>query len=261
MTELTCMAVRQRLAAFHDDELPVQQRIAVQAHVNVCDGCLGELQERYQAVGTALKLAAAPGPADDWTGLTPGVIGRMRAEANQTWMARLTRTFDDMHLVWIGLAATAGTLVCGAVVLGLLHFASPERDDSLRAMITVMAAPAGSNLNPVNLDDLMMSTVQMLPPRPIQAPTVPRDGVVRASLERSGTEGDMMAAFSAVITREGNISGVELLADTGRRRQVEQLMNEISAGRLEPARYGTNPVAVTCVWLVEHMTVKAKQRG
>ena len=261
MTELTCMAVRQRLAAFHDDELPVQQRIAVQSHVSVCEGCLAELQERYQAVGTALKLAAAPGPADDWTGLTPGVISRMRAEANQTWMARLARTFDDMHLVWIGLAATAGTLVCGAVVLGLLHFASPERADSLRALITVMAAPAGSNLNPANLDDLMMSTVQMLPPRPIQAPTVPRDGVVRASLERSGTEGDMMAAFSAVITREGNISGVELLADTGRRRQVEQLINEISAGRLEPARNGTDTVAVTCVWLVEHMTVKAKQRG
>jgi hypothetical protein len=261
MTELTCMAVRQRLAAFHDDELPVQERIAVQTHMNLCDGCLAELQERYEAVGTALRLAAVPGPADDWTGLTPGVISRMRAEANQTWMARFARTFDDLHLVWIGLAATAGTLFCGAVVLGLLHFASPERADSLRAVITVMNAPLGSNLNPANLDDLMMSTTQMAVPRPIQAPTVPRDGVIRASLERSGAEGEMVAAFSATITREGNISGVELLADTGRRRQVQQLIQEISNGRLEPARYGTDTVAVTCVWLVEHMTVKAKQRS
>ena len=71
----------------------------------------------------------------------------------------------------------------------------------------------------------------------------------------------MVAAFSATITREGNISGVELLADTGRRRQVQQLIQEISNGRLEPARYGADPIAVTCVWLVEHMTVKAKQRS
>jgi len=260
MTTLTCTAVRRRLAAFHDDELPLQTRIAVQAHVNTCDACLAELRERYQAVATALRLGAAPGPADDWTGLTPGVISRMRAEANQTWVARFTRTFDDMHLVWIGLAATAGTLFCGAVVLGLLHFASPERADSLRAVITVMNAPLGSNLNPANLDDLIMSE-QMSVPRPIQAPTVPRDGVIRASLERSGAEGEMMAAFAATVSREGNISGVELLADTGRRRQVQQLIQEISNGRLEPARYGTDPVAVTCVWLVEHMTVKAKQRG
>ena len=250
MTGLTCAAVRQRLAAFHDDELPVQERIAVQAHVNSCDGCLEELQDRFQAVTTALRLAAAPGPADDWTGLTPGVISRMRAEANETWMAQLKRTFDDMHLVWIGLAATAGTVLCGAVVLGLLHFASPERGDSLRAMITVISAPSGSNLNPASLDDFM-----------IQAPTVPRDGVVRASLERSGTEGEMMAVFSSVISREGNISSVELLDNRGRRGQVQQLMQEISTGRLEPARYGTDPVAVTCVWLVEHMTVKAKVRG
>ncbi len=261
MTGLTCAMTRRYLAAFHDDELPLQERIAVQAHVNHCEDCLAELQERYQAVGTALRLAAAPGPADDWTGLTPGVISRMRAEANQTWMARFARTFDDLHLVWIGLAATAGTLFCGAVVLGLLHFASPERADSLRAVIAVMNAPLGSNLNPANLDDFIMPTTQMSVPRPIQAPTVPRDGVIRASLERSGVEGDMMAAFSATISREGNISGVELLADTGRRRQVQQLIQEISNGRLEPARYGTDPVAVTCVWLVEHMTVKAKQRG
>ena len=74
MTGLTCTAVRQRLAAFHDDELPVQQRIAVQTHVNECESCMAELQERYQAVGTALRLAAAPGPADDWTGMTSAAM-------------------------------------------------------------------------------------------------------------------------------------------------------------------------------------------
>jgi len=251
MTGLTCAAVRQRLAAFHDDELPVQESIAVQGHLNVCEACLDELGE-YNLVSLALKQAAAPRPPDDWNGVAPGVIGRMRAEANEAWLARMGRLFDDLHLVWIGLAATAGTVLCGAIVLGMLHFASPDREDSLRAMITVFGAPSGSNLNPVSLDGFM-----------IQAPSVPEDGIVPASLERSGSQGELMLAFSAVITREGAISGMEALGDGRGRLQVARLINEISRGRLEPARYGTDPIAVNLVWLVEHMTVtvKTKQRG
>jgi putative zinc finger protein len=246
MTGLTCTAVRRRLAEFHDGELPVQNRIAIQGHLNACEPCLDELRE-YEDVSEALRLAAAPGPSDDWTGLRPGVIGRMRAEANEAWLARMGRMFDDMHLVWIGLASTAATFLCGAIALGMLHYASPEREDSLRALITVMAAPSGSNLNPASMDGLM-----------IQAPSVPEDGIVRASLERSGAQGELMLAFAAVITREGNISGLEALGEGRGRVQVAQLVNEISRGRLEPARYGTDPIAVNLVWVVEHLTVKPK---
>jgi len=246
MTGLTCITVRQHLAAFHDNELPVQQRIAVQGHLNACEGCTEDLNGYYE-VSSALRLAAAPGPADDWTGLTPGVISRMRAEANEAWPAKVGRLFDDMHLMWIGLASTAATFLCGAVVLGMLHFASPEREDSLRAMIVAMAATPGSNLNPASMDGLM-----------IQAPSVPLEGIVKASLERSGTEGELMLTFAAVITREGRISGMEALGADRGRRQVARLINEISQGRLEPARYGTEPMAVNLVWLVEHMTVKPK---
>jgi hypothetical protein len=246
MTGLTCSAVRRRLAEFYDGELPIQKRIAIQGHLNACEVCLHELRG-YEDVSSALRLAAAPGPSDDWTGLRPGVIGRMRAEANEAWLARMGRTFDDMHLVWIGLASTAATFLCGAIVLGMLHYASPEREDSLRALITTMAAPSGSNLNPASMDGLM-----------IQAPSVPEEGLVKASLERSGAEGELMQAFAAVITREGNISGLEALGEGRGQRQVAQLINEISRGRLEPARYGADPIAVNLVWVVEHLTVKPK---
>lgn len=244
MTGLTCTAVRRRLAEFYDGELPVQKRIDIQGHLNVCDACVADLRG-YEHVSSALRMAAAPGPAADWTGLRPGVIGRMRAEANEAWLARMRRTFDDLHLVWIGLASTAATLLCGAIVLGMLHDASPEREDSLRAMITAMAAPPGSNLNPASMDGLM-----------IQAPSVPEEGIVKASLERSGAQGELMLAFAAVITREGNISGLEVLGEGRGRRQVAQLIHEISRGRLEPARYGADPIAVNLVWVVEHLTVK-----
>ena len=246
MTGLTCTAVRRRLAEFHDGELAVQDRIAIQGHLNTCGGCIDDLRG-YEQVSSALRLAAAVGPADNWTGLRPGVIGRMRAEANEAWLARMGRMFDDMHLVWIGLASTVATLLCGTIVLSMLHYASPEREDSLRALVTRMAAIPGSNLNPASMDGLM-----------IQAPSVPEDGIVRASLERSGEQGELMLAFAAVITREGNISGLEALGEGRGRLQVAQLVNEISRGRLEPARYGTDPIAVNLVWVVEHLTVKPK---
>jgi hypothetical protein len=244
MTGLTCAAVRQRLAAFHDDELGVQERIAVQTHVHTCDGCQGELTG-YRDVATALRGAAAPAPADDWTGLQPGVISRMRAEASEAWIARMGRMFDDMHLVWIGLASTAATLLVGTMVLSMLRFASPARGDSLRALVAVVSAVPGSDLNPAGIDGLA-----------VQAPSVPQDGIISASLERSGQGAERMLAFSAVITRDGNIAAMQALGEGRGSRQVASLIHEISRGRLEPARYGADPLAVSLVWVVEHVTVK-----
>jgi hypothetical protein len=248
MTVLTCSAVRQRLAAFHDGELPVAERIATQGHLNSCDECTAEL-DVFSEVGDALRMAAARAPKDDWTGLQSGVISRMRAEAHESWTARVSRMFDDMHLVWIGLASTAATFLCGAIVLGMLHFASPERGDSLRAIIAVVAAPPGSDLNPASLDGL------------IQAPTVPHDGLVRAMLEQSGSEGNLMLALSAVVSREGRVSELSVLKNDRDRRDVAQLLDAISRSRLEPARYRDDPIAVNLIWLVEHMTVKGKLRS
>jgi len=246
MTHLTCTAVRPRLAEYHDNELALQERIAVQGHLNGCESCTEELDGFY-AVTCALRVAAAPGPADDWTGLRPGVISRMRAEANEALTARVNRLFDDLHLVWIGLASTAGTLMCGAIALGMLHFASPERDDSLRAMLAMASAIPGSDLNPAGIDGLA-----------VQAPSVPEDGLVTASMERSGQGAEQMLTFQAVITRSGNIAAMQALGNGRGSREVTLLINEISQGRLTPARYGADPIAVNLVWLIEHMTVKPK---
>lgn len=245
MTVLTCAAVRRRLAAFHDEELPIPERIALQGHINGCVACAMRLEE-LAAVRDALRLAAAPAPKDDWTGLQPGVISRMRAEQYESWPARVARTFDDMHLVWIGLAATAGTFICAVLVLGILHFASPDRDDSLAAILAAMSAPAGSDLNPASLDSWT------------QVPSIPDDGVVSAALEQAGSQGEATVTYSAVIMRDGKISGLEVVDPSAQQRVVSQFMDGVSRGRLEPARVGQDPVAVNLVWLVEHMTVRGK---
>ena len=243
---LTCSAVRQLLAAFHDNELPFDNRIAVQGHLDDCWDCR-QLLRGFEEVRAAVRLAAAAAPIEEWTGLQPGVIGRMRAEAHESWAARAGRFFDDLHLVWIGLAATAATFLCGAVALSALHFGSPERrGDSLAAAIAVMAAPSGSDLNPVRLGDY------------IQAPSVPKEGPMEAMLLTQVSDEELMLALSAVVTREGRVSELAVLNTDSDRREINAILAGISQASLEPARFGTDPIAVNLVWLLTHTTVKAK---
>ena len=247
MTLFTCAAVRRRLAAYHDRELPVHDLISVGAHVGDCASCAAELRA-LQLLGDSLRLAAAPGPADDWTGVAPGVIGRMRAEANESWSAKAGRLFEDLHLVWIGLASTAATFICGAAVLGMLQVAGPERNDSLRSVFAVMAAPPGSDLNPLSFDTRM------------QAPSLPITGgpVAETLLGRRASEQDLVVALSAMVSREGRVSDVSVLTRVQDRQQVDEILNAIARGRLEPAQFAGAPVAVNLVWLVAQTTVRGK---
>jgi hypothetical protein len=253
MTLLTCAAVRRRLAAFYDRELPVGEMIAFESHIHDCPPCAGELRKLAE-IGDTLRLAAAPGPADDWTGVAPGVVARIRAENHESLRARTERLFEDMHLVWIGLASTTATFLCGAIALGTLHFASPERHDSMAAVIAVMAAPSGSDLNPARLDS-----------RYITPPSVPLDGVVQQTLESSvlsdTVSDDMMLAVSAVVTREGGVADLSVLTKDRDRRHVTSLLDAISQARLQPAELGGSPVAVNLVWILAQTTVKGKLRS
>lgn len=248
MTLLSCAAVRRRLPAYYDRELPVPELIAVETHVQDCPPCGRELRE-LEVVGSALRLVAAPAPADDWTGLQPGVISRMRAEQQESWTARVGRMFDDLHLVWIGLASTAATFLCAAAVLSMLHVAPTERrEDSLAALISAMAAPYGSDLNPIRFDSR------------IRVPTVPDDSVIYATLENATAGVDREVALAAQVSREGLVSGLEVLGSGSDERETAGLLRALAGGRLEPARFSGEPAAVNLVWLVAHTTVRGKSR-
>ena len=240
-----CAAVRRRLAAFHDREMPVCDLITIEDHVSGCPACAAELRD-LRDVGDVLRLAAAPGPADDWTGVQSSVISRMRAEAHESWNARTLRAFDDLHLIWIGLASTVATFLCGMVALSALHFASPERDDSLAAMISVISAPAGSELNPVRVDKFL------------QFPSVPERGAIEAMLAQPVSREELTLALSAVVTREGRVAGLSVLTQEQRPQDLNPILDVLARSRLEPGRLGASPVAVNLVWLLTHTTVRAK---
>jgi hypothetical protein len=250
MTLMTCSSVRRRLQSFHDRELPVREMIDVEAHVRTCPPCNRDLRE-IQSVGDALRLAVVSGPADDWTGLQPGVISRMRAERNESWTARAQRFVDDVHLVWIGLASATATIVLAGSILSILH-AAPGRQDSLAAVFAMMGAKPGSDLNPASLDGRGLN----LGPTPVLVPTVPHDGVVYATLENSIFPEDSMVKLSVKITKEGRVEGLEMLDNSLSEREVKDLMEALSRGRLEPAQHGGSPVAVNLVWLLANTTVK-----
>ena len=248
MTLLTCSAVRRRLAAFYDRELPITDLISVESHLNDCPPCARELRE-LAGIGDALRLAAAPGPADDWTGLADGVVNRMTAEHEASLRARASRLFEDLHLVWIGLASTAASLLCAAIALGTMTISMPARHDSLAGVFAVMAAPSGSDLNPARLDYRY------------SLPSVPQDGAVQRMLESSVLSNnvsgnDSMLAIRAVVTRDGSVADLSVLRNDSDRRHTSSILDAISQARLQPAELEGTPVAVRLVWLVAQTTVR-----
>lgn len=250
MTLLTCSSVQRRLQAFYDRELPVRDLIDIGAHVETCPPCTRDLRE-LQGIGAALRVAAAPAPADDWAGLQSGVLSRMRVERQASWPARAQRAIDDVHLVWIGLASATATIVLAGSILTIMH-AVPERKDSLAAVFAMLGAPAGSNLNPASLDGRGLN----LGPTRVLAPTVPQDGVVYATLENSSIPDDVMVPLAVKVTTDGRVERLEMLDPSVSPRQVRDLMDALSGSRLEPAQYGGAPVAVSLVWLLANTTVK-----
>ena len=148
MTLLTCAAVRRRLPAFYDRELPIRELIAIEAHVTtarrapaICASC--------RTSATALRLAAAPGAVRRLDRPASGVISRMRAEAHESWTRARRRGVrrPAPGLDWPR-RRRRRPFVCVGAVLSMLHFASPERERFAGGDDRGDGGPVGSDLNP-----------------------------------------------------------------------------------------------------------------
>ncbi|MBI4475989.1 MAG: zf-HC2 domain-containing protein [Acidobacteria bacterium] len=255
MKALGCRGVRRRLAAFHDGELPIAERSAVQSHLNACRRCNFELHQ-VSFVGEAVRAAAEirQEHATDLSGLRAGIVGRLDAERQTSWASMLQDLFYDMHLVWAGLGGAAFTAASVGILMAMFYFATVARSDSIAAMMDALSSP-GSNLNPVRLDG-----------RRMQLPRPQNDTVVWVS----GPSEDAVFALSAVVTREGLLTHLEFLQaqevtrqGTGARGreagEMLRLLEAASRARFEPARgLGDSPVAVNMVWLLAHTRVRGK---
>jgi hypothetical protein len=230
--------VRRQLAEYVDRELPVQRMFAIEAHCEGCAACAAEVA-RLIAIGDALRdgAAAIQPAADELAGLAGTVVSRMGAEYDESWRGLFERSFEDMHLVWIGLSSAVATVICVAVALACLEFASPERDDSLAGIISAMQSSNANMVRQAGVDD-----------------------EIGWAVERSMSEEEAVLALATVVTREGRLIDLRLVNDGRDRQQIDGLLNAISTARFEPARYTGSPVPtnVNVLWLLARTTVRGK---
>jgi len=252
-----CSAIRRRLSAFHDGELNIAERAAVQRHLRECAGCAGEARAMRE-MGEAIRSAAAARVAEpnvNLAGLSANVVTRLGAERSQSFSGRLEVLFDDLHFVWVALGATGAAVACVAIIMGLFQFATRERPDSMAAVIRAMASP-GSNENPMRVDGWMA------------LPSTGPDDAMWASVGEAATEEDLVLLMDVLVSKEGQVTDLKFLRASGqapdpeaaaRREAIRALSGAILKARLQPARARTGaPVAVNVVWLHAFLTVRAK---
>jgi anti-sigma factor RsiW len=239
----TCAETQERLSAFLDDELTVQEHLDVRQHLADCSVCQNELAA-YEEMGGWLR-ETGQGRSVEMAGLADAVVSRVSAEGREAWFARLSRAFDDMHLVWAGLSATGAVIVCAGLAAALVLLAPrEERADSLRGIVSALSL-SGSDLEPMLL-------------RPgLEVPRVSPEAItpvmLASTLPGPWSASDSDVAVAAVVTRDGRVSGARIVDGEAYAGFTESL--EESA-RFQPASRRGVPVAVSLVWVMSHTTVR-----
>lgn len=269
---LTCEAAGELLEPFVDDELSVEEQVALESHLRWCAVCEARLED-MQFIGSAMRLRhqhdTLPSPAvADLATMRSSVLERVRAERDQSMPVRLRQMFSDARLLWTALGATAAVLIGVGLASGVFNAATErEQRDSLAGMIDMLANP-GSDLNPLVLDGRVWCPSEGGACRTVLSRTsLPR--ALHPDLVLNGVADDDVAfAVSAVVTREGRISNYELVLSEragGRRWQgaarldadAPAVLDAVSRSRFAPAQDAQGPVAVNVIWLVTRTTVKA----
>lgn len=249
MTPLSCDATSRLLQAFHDEELPVTEQIAVGAHVEWCDRCAASLDE-LRALRSAL-CALAPGRRglsnEEASVFNATVVNRLKAEEDASLLASVRYMFEDIRLVYAGVGAAVSCAVCVVIMLGMMRFATSERPDSLAAIVTLVATPLECEAGTGVTDARECRT----------------RWEARFRVANESAEQDSVFALDAVVTHQsGHLADLEVLrtgrrAAAGQAQAIELLLDSVTRSRLEGTLSVNAPVAASMLWLVEHATVRA----
>jgi hypothetical protein len=250
MKPLSCAAARRRLNAFHDGELSISEQIAVGAHLECCDECARIVAET-RCVGLALQagLHGALLANEEAAAFTGAVVSRMKAERQASIGMRVQSLFEDMHLVYAGLGATAATVVCVVIMLGMMRFATSERPDSLAAIVNVLATP-----------------LECEPGVDPSASACHERWTGRFQRANESAEQDAVFTLESMVTRHGRVASLELLrgrhaAAAAEATLVEGLLDVVSRARLELPQSPPLSDLARMVWWVEHATVRASSKA
>jgi hypothetical protein len=250
MKPFDCASIARRLHAFHDGELPVNEQIAVNAHLTECRECAAHSAE-LQLLRNAL-LTLAPGrpglSKEEASGFSAAVVSRLKAEREASLFARVRLMFDDMHLVYAGLGAAAATMVCVIVVLGMMRFATSERPDSLFGIMNVLGMPLECDAVIVVGDEVAGCRERL---------------AERFQRANETAEQDAVFTLDSLVIRQGRLSSLETLKSGGRRSSnqaeaIEELLDAACRARvdLQPTGGSSNGGMVR---LVARETVRASK--
>jgi hypothetical protein len=233
-----CLAIRDDLDAFVDNELPGTARLRVSQHLERCSACA----EEVQSMGVLGDLLRDGGSSSGLTarrmdGLASGVVTRSRAEWAESWRGLVDRA--GWHWALVGLGSVASTFVLTLFVWMILAFGPvPQRADSLSAIMVnfsqpagqlfIYATPSGENREAVLLELTRREAVPY--PRTAHLPPEVRPGGPRTTAELVGD-------LSAAVARQGHALALDRLTRRDR-EHAQALLSEISR-RLVP---DTRPV-------------------
>jgi hypothetical protein len=252
MLTWSCEEVRANLSAFHDEELPVADRIAIADHLDACPSCRLEADD-LDLIGQALQSTARVEDAAVMPGLSrlqTDILERWNAEERASFGRTIRNLFDDPRRASASVSVSVVAslfLAMGAFVLAQSPIRHPE---SLKAAMTLSSRARTTNI--------YLPAVEMLP-------RAYADAIMPATvLNRDDEE----VAFTMRVMTDGYLEDVEMIGDRiqGRRSlpthaQLSELLNAVATARFEPARAAGAPVPQNVVWVVTHTTVRAPLRA
>lgn len=247
MLRLSCTYVRAELSAYHDEELSVPARIAISEHLADCPSCAVEAEDLHamrdalRATGGAMHASWLPSLA----GLQSEIVERLEVESAESFTSRARRLIEDPGHVW----ATAAAAVAGSVCILLMAVFGGG----------LIAHPASF----AALLNARTQDVEILPPSLIM-PRANAEAIMPAAVMNQDDEEESVSAFSALITPDGHITDLELLAQESWKlaagahatNPLPDLLAAVATARFEPARVDGAPVALNVVWLITHQTVR-----
>ena len=247
MHVLPCDRVREDLAAYHDGELPIDEHVLIQSHLQECVACRLE-EQAISDLGDALRTMAGsvPGRSAHDGRLT---AARARAHSRRRAVRRSAPACATCSKTCTscGPGSARRSRCCSASSRRPACCRPPARrsPDSLAGIISTIAS-ADTN-DPVRLAGAVFENRALLD--------------TTEAMQTTDQDAELM--LSALVTRDGRIQNLELLEQQARALHIKPevigaMLDAASRARFEPAQSGGLPVAVNVVWLVTSTTVKGQ---
>jgi hypothetical protein len=250
MLTWSCQQVRAELSAFHDEELPVTDRIAIADHLDACPSCRLEADD-LELIGQALHATARVEDVAVMPGLSrlqTDILERWNAEERASFGRSIRSLFDDPRRASTSVGISVVASLCLAMVAFLVAQSPIRHPESLKAAMTLSSR--------AHTADIYLPAVEL--------PRANAEAIMPATVMNRDDE---EVAFAALVTADGYLEDVELIGDRvpGRRlpshAELSALLNAAATARFEPARAAGTPVSQNVVWLVSHTTVRAPLRA